>query len=156
MNAPEKLMLLPDIQSQADPRGVALDAVGVKGVRHPVTIKTRAGQLSTIADLSMTVALDAEVKGTHMSRFIELLESQSGVLDQNGFEHLLRDMLCRLKASAGSLEMSFPYFVRKTAPVSGVASHLDYDVSWRGTLSQDQQYSFWMRVVVPVTSLCPC
>src|SRR3546814_13661641 len=78
MNAPERSSLLPDIQSRADTRGLALDAVGVKGVRYPVTVRTRAGQLSTIATLSMHVSLTATAKGTHMSRFIEVLDSKPG------------------------------------------------------------------------------
>ncbi len=156
MNAPEKLALLPDIQSQVDNRHLRIDAVGIKGVRYPITIRSDKRLQPTIATLSMTVGLPAATKGTHMSRFIELLEAQTEALDQEGFKAILLDMLKRLEAVSGMIEMRFPYFVRKTAPVSGVPSELDYEVCWRGCVSEEGRYSFWMHVTVPATSLCPC
>lgn len=156
MNAPEKIALLPDIQSQEDGRNLRIDAVGITGVRYPITILSAARQLSTVATLSMTVGLAADTKGTHMSRFIELLEAHTGTLDQARFKTILLDMLERLDASGGTIEMSFPYFVQKTAPASGVQSLLDYQVRWRGSVSDAGRYSFWMHVLVPATSLCPC
>ena len=91
-----------------------------------------------------------------MSRFVELLQAQSDALDAAGFRALLRDMLGRLNAQAGTIEMRFPWFVEKTAPVSGVRSLLDHDVQWRASVSAQGQQSLWLKVVVPVTSLCPC
>jgi GTP cyclohydrolase FolE2 len=102
------------------------------------------------------VGLPAVTKGTHMSRFIELLEARTEALDQAGFKAILLDMLERLEACTGSIEMRFPYFVRKTAPVSGAQSLLDYEVRWRGSVSDEGRYSFRMHVTVPATSLCPC
>jgi GTP cyclohydrolase IB len=156
MNAPEKLILLPDVQSQADGRDLPIQAVGVSGIRYPVTVLSGAQPSSTIARLSLTVGLPAHVKGTHMSRFVELIESPRTPLDQAAFKALQFDMLQRLEASSGAIEMHFPYFVAKTAPVSGVQSLLDYQVCWRGAVADDGQYSFSMQVVVPATSLCPC
>jgi GTP cyclohydrolase FolE2 len=156
MNAPEKIALLPDIQSQVDNRDLRIDAVGINGVRYPMTVRSDKRLLPTIATLSMTVGLPAVTKGTHMSRFIELLEAQAEALDQEGFRTILLDMLERLEARSGSIEMRFPYFVRKTAPVSGVRSQLDYEVCWRGSVSDEGRYSFWTHVTVPATSLCPC
>jgi GTP cyclohydrolase I len=156
MNAPEKIAFLPDIQAQADSRDLCIDAVGVKGVRYPMTIRADTRLQPTIATLSMTVGLPAATKGTHMSRFIELLEAQTEALDQEGFKTIVLDMLERLDARSGAIEMRFPYFVRKTAPVSGVQSQLDYEVCWRGSVSDEGRYSFWMQVTVPATSLCPC
>jgi GTP cyclohydrolase FolE2 len=121
-----------------------------------VTIQAGNAPLQTIATLSMSVGLSASTKGTHMSRFLELLEAQREPLDQRRFKALVLEMLTRLKAHSGTLEMRFPYFVRKTAPVSGVQSYLDYEVCWRGRVADDLRYSFWMQVTVPVTSLCPC
>ena len=121
-----------------------------------MTIRAGKRPQSTIATLSMTVRLAAATKGTHMSRFIELLEAQSGPLDQDGFKNLLLGMVERLEARSGSIEMRFPYFVKKSAPVSGVQSQLDYEVCWRASVSDDGRYSFWMDVTVPATSLCPC
>jgi len=156
MNAPEKIFCLPDIQSRADDRDLRIDAVGIKSFRYPVTIRAGRRLLPTVATLSMTVSLPAVRKGTHMSRFIELLEVQREALDQQGFKRILLDMLERLKAHGGAIEMRFPYFVKKTAPVSGVQSQLDYEVFWRGSVSDAGRYSFWMHVTVPATSLCPC
>ena len=155
MNAPQRIGL-PDIQSAIDARSIAIDQVGIKDVRYPVTIVTGGGAVPTIATFSMTVALSAIAKGTHMSRFIELLELQTAPLDTAGFRAMVVAMLERLDARGGTIEMRFPYFMKKTAPVSGVESRLDYDVLWRGTLAADGRYSFYMRVMVPATSLCPC
>jgi GTP cyclohydrolase FolE2 len=91
-----------------------------------------------------------------MSRFIELLEAQSQAFDQKRFHSVVRGMLEKLEAQSGSIEMRFPYFVRKTAPVSGAQSQLDYEVCWRGSVSDEGRYSFWMEVTVPATSLRPC
>ena len=156
MNAPDRFLCLPDIQSQVDSRDLRIDAVGIKGVRYPMTIKVGQQRLATIATLSMTVGLPAITKGTHMSRFVELLEAQTGALDQEGFKAMVLEMLARLEAPTGTVEIHFPYFVRKTAPVSGVQSQLDYEVCWRGGVSEEGRYSFWMHVTVPATSLCPC
>lgn len=156
MDAPERIAGLPDIQSQVDSRDLPIDAVGVNRVRYPITIQAGRRRVPTIAILSMTVELPAVTKGTHMSRFIELLEARTDAMDQAGFKAVLLDMLNRLDARSGAIDMRFPYFVRKTAPVSGVQSQLDYEVSWRGSVSEDGRYSFWMHVTVPVTSLCPC
>lgn len=156
MNATEKF-LLPDIQSEADGRNMPIDQVGVKGIRYPVLVRTGDGETAaTIADLALTVALGPAVKGVHMSRFVELLESERGALDPAGFKALVYAMLDKLHTRSGAIEMRFPYFVRKRAPVSGVASLLDYEVCWRGSVSALGRYSFSLEVVVPVTSLCPC
>lgn len=155
MNAPQR-WILPDVQAQPDVRDLCIEGVGVKGVRYPVTIRSAGSVMPTIATLSMNVGLSATVKGTHMSRFIEILEAQTEALNQSGFKAMVSTMLERLDATSGSLEMRFPYFVKKTAPVSGVQSLLDVDVYWRASISDDGQDGFWMRVIVPATSLCPC
>jgi len=155
MNAPER-MVFPDMQSQFDSRNIHIDAVGIKGVRYPVTLSARGKPVPTIAALSLTVGLSASAKGTHMSRFIELLEAQTEALDPARFKELVLDMLQRLRAQTGAVEMRFPYFVRKSAPVSGVTSQLDYEVCWRGSVTAAAGYAFSMQVTVPVTSLCPC
>lgn len=161
MNAPDKTSFLPgsplpDIQSQVDRRALPIDAVGVKGVRYPLLVRSGARTTPSIATWSMTVGLSATAKGTHMSRFIALLEAQDGALDQAGFKALVCATRERLDARSAQLEMRFPYFVSKTAPVSGVQSRLDYDVCWRGSVSEAGRYSFAMHVMVAATSLCPC
>ncbi len=156
MSAPERSAILPDVQSRADSRDLRIDAVGIKSVRSPITIRSGERLLPTIVTFSMTVGLPAVSRGTHMSRFIELLELKTRALDQQGFRSLVLDMLERLDARSGTIEMRFPYFIRKSAPVSGVQSQLDYEVCWRGRVSDERRYSFWMQVTVPATSLCPC
>jgi GTP cyclohydrolase IB len=155
MNAPERIVL-HDVQSRADSRNLRIDGVGVKGIRYPVTIQAGARLVPTIATLSMTVTLEATDKGTHMSRFVELLEAQAQALTIPRFSHLVASMLERLQAPSGAMEMRFPYFVKKAAPVSGVQSQLDYEVVWNSGVSDEGTYSFWMSAVVPATSLCPC
>lgn len=147
---------LPDVQSRADNRALAIDAVGIRRLRFPVTILTGEGEQATVATFSMAVALPAAVKGTHMSRFIELLEERTAALDPAGFRTLVGEMLRTLGAKGGSVEMQFPLFRVKEAPVSGAESRVDYDVCWRGEQSTDGRYSFRVKVGVPVTSLCPC
>ncbi|WP_068635408.1 GTP cyclohydrolase FolE2 [Thauera butanivorans] len=156
MNAPDRATLMPDVQSQLDGRDLPIHAVGVKGLRYPATIRSGAERLATVATLSLTVGLAAHVKGTLMSRFVELMEEQTGPLDQAAFKALALAMLDRLEARRGTIEMRFPYFVSKTAPVSGVRSLLDYEVCWQGSVSDAGEYSFSLRVLVPATSLCPC
>ena len=147
---------LPDVQSRPDDRALAIDAVGIRRLRCPVTVRTGEGDQATVATFSMSVALPAAVKGTHMSRFVELLEERTQALDPPGFRSLVRDMLDRLGAKCGAVEMQFPFFRMKSAPVSGTESRLDYDVCWRGNQSAEGRYAFRVRVGVPVTSLCPC
>ena len=154
MNAPQRVGL-PDIQALVDARNVAIDEVGIKGVRCPGTLRGPRGPQPTVATFSMTVALPASVKGTHMSRFVALLEDHRAPLDLAGFRALLDDMLVRLEADAGRIEVTFPYFVNKTAPVSGVQSLLDYEVTLTGE-KRDGHTRLFLTALVPVTSLCPC
>ena len=157
MNAPERLFLLPDVQSIADTRRLAIQNVGIKGLRYPLLLQTTAGEhLSTVATLAMTVGLPPQVKGTHMSRFVELLEGRSGALTQEGMFSMLEDMLARLDASSGRIELAFPYFIRKKAPVSGVESLLDYDATLILDQREGERACLTLRVTAPVTSLCPC
>lgn len=155
MNAVLKSFALPDIQAERDARNLAIEAAGVKGVRMPVTIAMRDGPMPTVASFSMTVGIEAAARGTHMSRFIELLESESGVTTPHSVRSLLSGMLERLGAASGRVEVRFPCFLLKRAPVSGAKSRLDYEVTWEAML-EDGWESFSMTVKVPVTSLCPC
>ena len=156
MNAPESIFL-PDVQSAPDTRRLAIHQVGVKGLRYPLQLAGADGQpVATVATLAMTVGLPPEVKGTHMSRFVELMEMQRAALTQDGLCRLLDDMLLRLDARSGRIELSFPYFIRKTAPVSGVESLLDYDVTLIAERREGERSLLTLRVVAAVTSLCPC
>jgi GTP cyclohydrolase I len=148
---------IPDVQSALDRRRIAIDKVGIKNIRHPIRIRDKsAGSQQTIAVFNMYVGLPHNFKGTHMSRFVAILENDERELSVESFEPVLRAMVERLEARSGHLEMRFPYFIAKTAPVSGVRSLMDYEVSFIGTLAEDGRHEFTIKVVVPVTSLCPC
>ncbi|MDT8387038.1 MAG: GTP cyclohydrolase FolE2 [Thiogranum sp.] len=147
---------IADVQSSVDTRRIAIDKVGIKDIRHPVRVKDRAvGEQHTIANFNMYVNLPHNFKGTHMSRFVEILNLHEREISVESFKEMLGEMTERLEAEAGHIEMSFPYFVNKTAPVSGVQSLLDYEVSFIGEIS-DGKPQMKIKVVVPVTSLCPC
>ncbi len=155
--APDSMRTLPDVQSSPDQREIAIQKVGVRDVRYPVRLRgagTGDAQPS-IGTFQMTVALPPHVKGTHMSRFIEVLEAHDSALDAAGLERLLDTMLGRLGATAGAITMQATYFRRKVAPVSGVASLLDYGVTLHA--ERDGAHRLTRQSVdVPVTSLCPC
>lgn len=155
MNTRDKTSLLPDIQSRPDVRGLRIDAVGVKGLRYPVTIRSDGKEQGTVATFSMTVGLDPAVKGTHMSRFVELLEDRPAAFDQDALRAMLQDMLVRLGAASGVIAMRFPYFLARQAPVSGVASLIDCEVCWRME-ADGGACTFRMEVTAAATSLCPC
>src|ERR1700693_1125277 len=132
MNKPET-NLIADVQSTADTRHLAIDRVGIKSIRHPVKVKDKSvGVQHTVATFNMYVHLPHNFKGTHMSRFVEILNRHEREISVESFETILHEMVERLEAEAGYIEMSFPYFVNKAAPVSGVQSLLDYDVTLIG------------------------
>jgi GTP cyclohydrolase I len=148
--------VIEDVQSRPDTRHIAIDKVGIKDIRHPVRIKERAGgEQHTIANFNMYVNLPHNFKGTHMSRFVEILNLHEREIGVETFKEMLGEMTQKLEAQAGHIEMTFHYFINKTAPVSGVQSLLDYEVSFIGEI-HDQTPQMQIKVVVPVTSLCPC
>jgi len=153
MNAPETV--LPDVQSSTDGRDIAITRVGIKGLRYPLVIAGAGGPLHSVASIDMYVALPAERKGTHMSRFIELLQEPGEPFSLATLHGLLRRMVQRLDAREGSVALRFPYFIDKAAPVSGVRSLMDYEVTLAGEVAGGRS-RVRQTVVVPVTSLCPC
>ncbi len=162
MNRPEqpgRLIPIPDVQSGTDERHLAIDDVGIKGLKFPLAFSDRDGVAQpTIASCNVYVALAEDRKGTHMSRLVMLLEERAGPraapLSVASLRELLDDLVVRLDAPAGRIELAFPFFVRKIAPVSGVASLLDYEVRLTGEL-KDGQFATTIAVAVPVMSLCP-
>jgi GTP cyclohydrolase I len=163
MNAPEPIKPftfdLPDVQGAADLRHLAIQRVGIKGVRHPLNVRNRYGAVQhTVGTWSLDVHLPESRKGTHMSRFVALMEEQNrdrGVLDVAAMRTLLATMVDKLDAEAGRIDVRFPFFITKSAPVSGVESMLDIEVSMVGRIAQGV-VDVALTVVVPVTSLCPC
>jgi GTP cyclohydrolase I len=156
VNAPERLAL-PDTQSLPDPRRLPIQRVGIKGLRYPLALAAADGTIRhTIAEFAMYVGLPHDVKGTHMSRFVEVLEQERTPLTLEELPVLLQGMLVRLGADTGRLDLSFPYFIRKAAPVSGVESLLDYDAGWCAETRSDGRTMLSVTLKAPVTSLCPC
>ncbi|CAM08235.1 GTP cyclohydrolase folE2 [Neisseria meningitidis 97027] len=146
---------IADVQSSRDLRNLPINQVGIKDLRFPITLQTAEGIQSTVARLTMTVYLPAEQKGTHMSRFVALMEQHTEALDFAQLRRLTAEMVALLDSRAGKISVSFPFFRKKTAPVSGIRSLLDYDVSLTGEM-KDGAYGHSMKVMIPVTSLCPC
>ena len=156
MNAPQTPAPMEDVQGSADTRQLAINKVGIKSIRHPVKVKDKTGGVQhTIAVFNMYVSLPHNFKGTHMSRFVEILNGHEREISVENFPAMLSSMVERLEAESGHVEMNFPYFVNKAAPVSGVQSLMDYDVTFIGDICSGQVVST-VKVVVPVTSLCPC
>ena len=147
---------IPDVQGMADTREIAIDRVGIKALRHPIRVLGRDGEIKhTVATFDMTVRLAHDVKGTHMSRFVETLESNDEALSAATFGALLKRMVERLEVTEGRIQIAFPYFIKKSAPVSGVTSLLDVEVLLTGEISGETT-TVITKVTVPVTSLCPC
>ena len=147
---------IEDVQNSADTRKIAINKVGIKDIRHPVKVADRTvGEQHTIANFNMYVYLPHNFKGTHMSRFVEILNNHEREISVKSFKDMLVEMADRLESSAGHIEMTFPYFINKKAPVSGVESLLDYEVTLIGDIVEGNP-EMSIKVVVPVTSLCPC
>lgn len=156
MNQPTIPNTIEDVQNTVDTRHIAIDKVGIKAIRHPVLVKDKSGgEQHTVAMFNMYVHLPQQFKGTHMSRFVEILNMNDHAISIESFETILREMVKRLEAESGHVEMTFPYFVNKAAPISGVKSLLDYEVTFIGAIKNDD-IEITVKVLVPVTSLCPC
>jgi len=150
---------LPDIQSTGDRRKVAIDKVGVKGIRYPISLRkpdsgNGIGLLHTVANVNMYVALPHDQKGTHMSRFLEVLNEYHDELTSDSLSEVCRAMKARLKSEEVHLELTFPYFIDKKAPVTGQSGKLDIDVTFEVASNGTDDFILGMKV--PATSLCPC
>jgi GTP cyclohydrolase IB len=146
---------IPDTQSSRDDRHLAIQRVGVKSVRYPISLQVAGAVQTAAAVWSLDVALPAEAKGTHMSRFVAWLDALSAPMDAAEVRRQHAHMLEKLGASEGQVHARFDFFLRKRAPVSGLQSLLDYQGGWRSQ-TQAGVTTLWMEVAVPVKSLCPC
>jgi len=176
--------VMADVQSTRDERALPIEQVGIRGVRHPLTIRTKTGSFPSVGNFEMDVALPAHIKGTHMSRFMAILQQQDEPIDSTSVVSMVREMLPLLDATEGRVQFTYTHFVKKAAPVSGVESLMDYEVTWMSKGKKNAAGSIdvelnlravvtWMskgkknatgsidvelnlRAVVPVMSLCPC
>ncbi|NOX99599.1 MAG: GTP cyclohydrolase I FolE2 [Verrucomicrobia bacterium] len=147
---------LKDTQNEPDYRNLAIDRVGVKNLRFPVDVREKSGGTqSTVATVSLAVDLPHHYKGTHMSRFVEVLNSHGPVLDVRSLPQIPNELMSRLDAQRAHIEFRFPFFLSKAAPVTGAEGLMDYDVIFEVDSRADAQ-DFVLTVCVPVTTLCPC
>lgn len=147
---------LPDIQATPDERGIAIDQVGITDLRYPIQVLDREGNpFPTVANITMSVHLPHHFKGTHMSRFLEVLSQHEGEVTMRTLPDILHDLKDRLDAEETHIEVGFTYFVSKKAPVSGASAKVGCDCTFLGT-SNGTTDDFAIRVEVPVTTLCPC
>ena len=147
---------LPDTQSYTDTRKIVIDKVGIKNISHPITYIGRSGnKIPTIANFAMTVTLPENIKGVHMSRFIEILNEKPCEFSINSFDKLINRIITKLEAHTAHVDVSFPLFITKTAPSSKIKSLLDYQVTLYGIVDKNG-FEITTKVVTPVTSLCPC
>jgi GTP cyclohydrolase IB len=146
---------LHDVQRRRDTRKIAIDKVGVKDITYPIVVMDRNKKFQqTVARVNLYVDLPHHFKGTHMSRFIEILDAYREKIALDKMEIILQRMKEKLGASSAHLEIEFPYFIEKKAPVSGARGLMEYTCSFNATLAAD--FDFVLGVRVPVTSLCPC
>ncbi|WP_293626260.1 GTP cyclohydrolase FolE2 [Salinisphaera sp.] len=147
---------IEDVQSRADQRHLAINKVGICDIRHPVSIEQRVGgHQSTVATFGMYVNLPHHFKGTHMSRFVQILNAHEHQITVDSFRAMLGEMTERLEADNGHIEMSFPYFIDKYAPVTREKGVMDYNVTFIGD-QRGERTDLYVEVKVPVTTLCPC
>lgn len=147
-----------DVQNYGDDRNIPIDQVGVSDLRYPITVmdpKGEDGKQETVANISMTVSLPHHFKGTHMSRFIEVINEHRGEVTMRTLPDILHALKKELDAEAARIEVVFPYFIEKQAPVSKATGLMEYECSFVGE-SAGQGDDFIFSVKVPVTSLCPC
>ena len=156
--AAEPDLTLKDTQNEPDHRRIAIDKVGIKGLRFPVRIRDKDGGVlqPTVATVALTVDLPHHYKGTHMSRFVEVLHSHGPVLQVDQMHSILDRMLDRLHAEKAHVDFEFPFFLEKAAPVTGAKSLLDYGVRLEACASKGGKFDLVVTVKVPVTTLCPC
>ena len=146
---------IPDTQSAADERHLAIQRVGIKSIRYPLQLRIGSAAVQTVASWDLDVALPAEQKGTHMSRFVAWLDALDAPMDAALLRTQMAVMLDKLHASEGRIDAQFPFFLRKRAPVTGVQSLLEYQGRWIADARAGATV-VWAEVVVPVKSLCPC
>lgn len=144
-----------DIQSMEDKRNITIDKVGVKNVQYPIIVEDKINKIqNTVANLDMFVELPHDHRGTHMSRFLEVLNhfQKENFIDK--LQEFLQELKDALNADASYLKLSFPYFIKKTAPVSRTESFLNYQCIFEASLKDD--FNLKIGVEVPITTLCPC
>jgi|TARA_B110000240_G_scaffold62226_1_gene70860 GTP cyclohydrolase I len=147
---------LQDTQNKVDVRNIPITRVGIKDIKYPFKISDKNGEVqSTIGTFTMSVGLPHDVKGTHMSRFVKILEDQEEFISIENFNDLVKNTTNILSSDSAYISVDFTYFKKKVAPVSRVESLLDYSINFTCEVKNNVVYKY-LKVTVPVTSLCPC
>jgi GTP cyclohydrolase I len=147
---------LHDVQAEHDTRGLHIDQVGVSGLSYPVSVLDRdSGLQHTVGKIALSVGLPHHTRGTHMSRFVEILENHRGEMTIHTLPELLDEVRVRLDADSAEIDIRFPYFLSRSAPVTGKSALMEYECQFHGVRSQDGDV-FTLGVTVPVSTLCPC
>jgi GTP cyclohydrolase IB len=151
------MLELKDTQNERDDRRLPIDRVGIKKLRFPVEVRDKGGSVQrTVATVALTVDLPAHFKGTHMSRFVEVLHSHGGCLDVHSMLAVPQEILTRLDARKAHVEFQFPFFLAKSAPVTGKVGLVDYEVRFEVEADSSGMTELMVTVMVPVATLCPC
>lgn len=146
---------MEDIQNHEDHRNIDIDQVGVKGIRYPISVLDKNnGKQQTVAKINMYVNLPRHYKGTHMSRFVEILNDHSKSISLQNFSEILEEVKSRLNAESAHMEITFPYFINKMAPVTGSEGLMEYKCTFRGSMNKGLDIITIIRV--PISTLCPC
>jgi len=146
---------MKDIQNERDDRNIAIDKVGVKDIRYPITVLDKATKTQqTVALINMYVNLPRDYKGTHMSRFVEILNEHDRMISIENFHEILSTMKKLLNAESAHIEMTFPYFVMKSSPVTHSQGLMEYQCTFKGNLNERRD--LLLMITVPITTLCPC
>jgi GTP cyclohydrolase I len=147
---------LKDTQNEPDHRGIAIDRVGIKGLKYPIRVQEKGGSgQETVATMTLTVDLPHHFKGTHMSRFVEVLSAWGFEFSSRSMSGLLPELMKRLDSERAHVEVEFPFFVKKEAPATGAPGLMDYVVRFHAT-GEGEQCDLVTTVKVNVTTLCPC
>ncbi len=146
-----------DVQKQPDYRNLPINKVGIKNLTYPVTVLDKHnGTQGSVAKISMYVDLPHQCKGTHMSRFVEILNTFRSSISLESLTRILQEMKSTLEAESSHIEITFPYFIEKQAPVTGAKGLMDYNCSIIGSSNAQNQTDLVLQVTVPITSVCPC
>jgi len=149
--------MIKDVQNQPDDRNIAIDKVGIRNIKYPISVLDKAHKVQhTVADINLYVHLPEHFRGTHMSRFVEILNQHQREINVENIDEILKNIRETLNSEAAYLELSFPYFIEKTAPISKAASLMEYTCTMVACQHRNGKKDFMLTVQVPITTLCPC
>jgi GTP cyclohydrolase I len=152
-----RIQKMIDVQSQKDHRNIDIDKVGVKNIRYPITVRDKEnGTQQTVASINMYVNLPHDHKGTHMSRFIEVLSEYRRQISLENFSRILDELKNRLNAESAHMEITFPYFITKKAPISGTEGLMEYVCTFTGSVNRSKGRDLAIELRIPIATVCPC